>query len=61
MLLVDGRTSELVEINLRLPSYYLRERNRLFIIEEIKKLKPVFYANTRAYFDDFKKWGWATY
>ena len=60
MLLVDGRTSELVEITLRLPSYYLRERNRLFIIEEIKKLKPVFYVSTRAYFDDFKKWGWAT-
>ncbi|HOY87911.1 MAG TPA: tyrosine-type recombinase/integrase [Methylotenera sp.] len=48
-LLVEGNPAELVEINKLLPHDYVKERDRMLSIDEIKKLKVVFDSTAKQY------------
>jgi len=50
-LLIDGNPAELVEIDKLVPADYTKERTRLLSIEEICKLKQIFYESESSYAD----------
>lgn len=56
-LLIEGNPAELVEINKLLPHDYVKERDRMLSIEEIKKLKEIFDSTSKNYEEASNKYG----